>query len=88
MQLVLRSEEKAAVISQAHHFQSLLRPEEVEHGLQMLLDVVALALLPPARFLGLRCRKHQSRTLSREVTFAEAETNHLPSQHQPQLVLV
>lgn len=63
-----------AAIIQTYHFQSLLRPEEVEHGLQVFLDVVALALLSPARLLGL-CREHQGRTLAREVTFAEAETN-------------
>lgn len=41
----------------------------------MFLDVVALTFLSPVGFLRLRRWQDQSSTLSREVTFAEAENN-------------
>lgn len=42
----------------------------------MFLDVVALTFLSPVGFLRLRRWQDQSSTLSREVTFAEAENNY------------
>lgn len=62
-----------------YHFESLLGPQQVEHGLQVLLDVAAAlgAVLarPGPRDQTLIGGQHQRRALAREVAFAQAATN-------------
>lgn len=61
-----------------YHFESLLGPQQVEHGLQVLLDVAAAlgAVLarPGPRDQPLIGGQHQRRALAREVAFAQAAT--------------
>lgn len=59
----------------AYHLQCFLLPEQIEHGLQMLLDVAALVVRLSARAAGPLSlgRQHQGRGLARKVTFAEAK---------------
>lgn len=52
------------------HLERVLRAQQVEHGLQVLLDVGAHA--PAASAHAVRRRQHQRRALPREVALAQA----------------
>ena len=62
------------IIYLTHHFEGLFGPEQVEHGLQVLLYVASCRGDAPGRPGALVRRQHQCRAFSREIAFAQAAT--------------